>query len=241
MTDTPISEPVKSGFVKYVRDLIYALFFYIPCALLAAILLTVMRTARRLAIAKVRFHEWLRIKWCVYRIRYRPRRSTEELKQNNVFLRAVVRGEDHNVAILLSRGINPNVEAAGGTSALFLAAYRGRLEIMRLLVARGADIETRNPASHETVLIRAARGNQLEIVRLLLDAGAKVDSCGIKKITPLIYAVFGGHLEVAELLLMHGASLYCKAADGRDARWHAARSENAAIKALIEQYSTLDV
>jgi len=76
--------------------------------------------------------------------------------------------------LLLERG----ADADGG--ALHAAAGRGRLELVRILLAAGADVDRRDPDSgraplHEAVAAGPA-GDAPEVVRALLDAGADVNA-----------------------------------------------------------------
>ena len=81
---------------------------------------------------------------------------------------------------------------------------KGHLDILRLLVEAGADV---NKADNngETSLWMASKEGNLEVVRLLLDAGANVDKADNKGMTPLYVASYMGHLEVVRLLLDAGA------------------------------------
>ena len=96
-----------------------------------------------------------------------------------------------------------------GWSALMVAAGKGRLEVMRLLLANGAQLDGRG-VDGWTALHRAAGwGGQVEAARLLLDRGASVDAqadrqgAGYRR--PLYEAAHWGRADVAELLLAHGA------------------------------------
>ncbi|NEK57363.1 ankyrin repeat domain-containing protein [Geodermatophilus sabuli] len=75
---------------------------------------------------------------------------------------------------LLDRGADPD----GG--ALHAAAGRARLEVVRLLLAAGADVNRRDPDTGRHPLHAAvaagAGGDAPEVVRVLLDAGADVDA-----------------------------------------------------------------
>jgi ankyrin repeat protein len=83
-------------------------------------------------------------------------------------------GAPATARLLLERG----ARADGG--ALYAAAERGHTELVRLLLAAGADVDRRDPDSGRTALHAAvagrADGAAPEIVRLLLDAGADVDA-----------------------------------------------------------------
>ncbi len=233
MTDTSVSEPVESGFIKNLNDRLYAI--------ATRIVRFGFRCSHRMAVPIHKVHLTERKIWIWFYRRRRLLINKERTKQEDVFLRAILRGEDHNVAILLARGMNPNMRGRSGVPALLYAVIARRLESVRLLLNAGAHIEARSPSTGETALVIASMKNAPEIIQLLLSYGDEVDGCGISGGTPLLYAVFCGHLEAVELLLENGASPYTKAKDGCNARWYAARSENAAIQALIKQYSTREV
>ena len=86
------------------------------------------------------------------------------------------------------------------------AASKGKLNVVQLLLERGANIELKN-ASKDTPLKAAAREGQLEVVRYLLQKGANANVTGSKGSTPLTSATYGNHLAVIALLLKNGAIL----------------------------------
>ena len=59
-----------------------------------------------------------------------------------------------------------------GATALHLATAVGDVDAMRLLLARGADIEARNDGDHRPLHL-IARGDTLGVVRVLLGEGAQ--------------------------------------------------------------------
>lgn len=58
-----------------------------------------------------------------------------------------------------------------GATPLMLAIESGKMDLVRLLLDKGADVEQRD-ASHDTILLRAIRGGNEELARLMLDSGA---------------------------------------------------------------------
>jgi len=90
-------------------------------------------------------------------------------------------GRSDVATFLLDRGVDPAAGTGGtGTDALGWAANRGHLDVVRLLIARGAPLETRN-AWNATPLgftvwsaVREPQPAHAAIADALLDAGARV-------------------------------------------------------------------
>ena len=128
-----------------------------------------------------------------------------------------MRGDVPAVEQLLS---NPGVDvnsAETGDTALGTAAAYNRLELVQLLLRRGADP---NVAGSEnlTALESAAYHGYAEVVKLLLGAGAGVNAAeGRYGYTPLASAAFNGHIDVIRLLLDAGADREVRINDGRTA------------------------
>ena len=109
---------------------------------------------------------------------------------------------------LLERG-RANVNAArgpDGVTALMSAAQEGHLDLVKLLVARGADA---NQASHDgqTSLMAACNGGHLEVARCLVEVGgANVNAVKTGGGIALGAASFGGHLDCVRYLIERGAT-----------------------------------
>jgi ankyrin repeat protein len=87
---------------------------------------------------------------------------------------------------------------------LILAAYKGHVEVVRVLLEGGANVEGTNKYQW-TTLHRAAYKGHLDVCHLLLDWGAKVDPVDWVKETPLHFAACYGYLSVVKLLVEKGA------------------------------------
>jgi ankyrin repeat protein len=93
---------------------------------------------------------------------------------------------------------------------LILAAINGNVEVVRVLLDGGADVQ-RVSDKRYSALHQAAMNGHLEVCRLLLDRGAKVDAVGGQyKFTALHEAAIHGHLSVAKLLVERGADVRVK-------------------------------
>ncbi|KAL3260329.1 hypothetical protein ABHI18_004688 [Aspergillus niger] len=75
-------------------------------------------------------------------------------------------------------------QGSNGRTALHIAAARGSIEDMVLLLENGADVNISSAEGLTALDLAAIQGN-LEMVTLLLDYNAKVDMLGIRKMTPL--------------------------------------------------------
>ena len=89
-------------------------------------------------------------------------------------------------------------------AAIVSNAFSGQLEVVRVLLARGASPNTTKKSGFEagaSALWLAVHGNRIEIARALIEAGAEVDFKGPRGVTPLWKAVYNGRLAMARLLL----------------------------------------
>ncbi|CAE7482889.1 ANK1 [Symbiodinium pilosum] len=89
---------------------------------------------------------------------------------------------------------------------LSIAAQRGHLEVVNILMSAGADIY--EEASMGSPLYAACSMGHVDIARLLLQAGAENSSWGFAKETPLYVASLKGHVEVVGLLLECRANVH---------------------------------
>ncbi len=116
-------------------------------------------------------------------------------------------GRRREVALWLSIGLDPNQDDGESLPPLIAAAERGRLDVMRDLVARGAkvDVELR---IHDRLraLDAAVEGGQLAAVEYLLASGA--DPSGMPEaVSPLQRAVMACRPDFVRVLLAAGARI----------------------------------
>lgn len=96
--------------------------------------------------------------------------------------------------------------SADGFTALHFAAFFGKAEIARALLAAGASVDaTSTNEQRVQPLHSAAAGRHHEVCRVLLAAGADVDARQGHGFTPLHAAAQHGDTELVELFLSAGA------------------------------------
>jgi ankyrin repeat protein len=122
-------------------------------------------------------------------------------------LRRVFEGDSRGLDLPYLHIFRPTADS-GGFTALQAAAKRGHLQIVRLLLDAGADINA--PAAEScgvTALQAAVFANNLALILLLLARGADVNApaARVNGRTALQAAAQGGQIAIAELLLSAGA------------------------------------
>ncbi len=106
-------------------------------------------------------------------------------------------------AMLLAKAAqtNVNVQNQLGETPLMLAAINNQLELAKVLIERGADVNREG----WTPLHYAATKGHREMMRLLLENDAYIDSESANGTTPLMMAAFSTSPLAVKLLLEEGA------------------------------------
>ncbi len=120
-------------------------------------------------------------------------------------LSAAERGRCKTVVELLDSGTNVDTRRKGeGSTPLIVACAKGHTEVVKALLAKGADVNARN-VNGWTALMAASANDHLEEVALLLDRGAEVNSRHAYGHTALKLARQKNHTKIVNLLLRRGA------------------------------------
>jgi outer membrane protein assembly factor BamB len=82
-------------------------------------------------------------------------------------------GDAKAVEALLAKGADVNARTRYGATALWFAAYKGQLDVVKTLLKHKADPDVADTIWGETALSIAADDGKVEIVKLLLEAGAR--------------------------------------------------------------------
>ncbi|KAJ3191032.1 hypothetical protein HK101_008153 [Irineochytrium annulatum] len=118
-------------------------------------------------------------------------------------------GDTGAVRGLLDMGVPPSCRDENNPSLmtpLITAARHGAMDIVRMLVERGAKMEDKDPEMGGTALFHAAICGHADTVRMLLSLGADARAPEWTGCTAVYAASFHGHVEVIVALLDRGAS-----------------------------------
>lgn len=98
----------------------------------------------------------------------------------------------------LDKGADINEKVSGKTT-LMIASDRGYLDIVKTLLAKGAEVNAKSDDA-KTALMAAAYNGHAEVIKVLLNAGADVNARNKWGTTALTLAMNGGHPEVVPIL-----------------------------------------
>jgi ankyrin repeat protein len=120
--------------------------------------------------------------------------------------------------VLLEKGASVNTAPSDAGTPLLVAAKNGHIEVVRLLLEKGAAVNEARTTDGLTSLITAADRGHLEVVQLLLEKGAAVNQArSYDGTTALIVATEHGSMPIVRLLLLKGAAVNQSKNDGRTA------------------------
>ncbi len=125
-------------------------------------------------------------------------------------------------------GVNQRIPTPGyleGTPLITVAARYGSLNVLRYLIAAGANVNARTPAGETALMLAsyfstdddrqsAASSERYErAVRMLVESGASLEN-EPHNYTPLAYAAYQGHDRIVRYLLERGARVNGDEQDG---------------------------
>lgn len=121
-------------------------------------------------------------------------------------LAASAKGDLHAVAAAIGEGAHTDVRDDEGCAPLWVAAEKGYLQVVELLLKSGADAYTANYAPHplDALSVASMRGHA-DVVSALLRGGIDPKSRIVGD--ALVWAALAGQTEVVKILVSGGADL----------------------------------
>ena len=139
-------------------------------------------------------------------------RDPAALPTPTAFVNNIELGDLAQARVWLDAGLPADFMGSRIGSGLMIGAWEGNIEMMRLFISRGANINRLN-GNGETAIILAAWRGQLEAVKWLVERGARINAPP-RQWSPLHYAVFAGHREVVDYLMEQGADINALSTNG---------------------------
>jgi len=141
---------------------------------------------------------------------------------------------EQNPTLLDSRNDN-------NLTPLIISSIHGNIDVVRLLIKKGADI---NAGDNEgsNALHNAAASGQKEVIELLLSKGVDVNLGDNNGMTALHFVATRGYFECGKLLVAKGAEVNVKERNGRTPLFFAVRSGNIEFcQLLIDEGAEVDI
>jgi ankyrin repeat protein len=142
---------------------------------------------------------------------------------------------------LIARGININEQGEGQYTALMLAAWMNRIELVKVLVRADAVLNLQN-VDGATAVMFAVVQNRIEVVKELVRVGAALDMQNNDGQTTLMHAAVLNRIEMVKELMRAGAALDVQNKNGITALMFAAvQNRIEVVKELVRAGAALDV
>ncbi|MFP3030404.1 MAG: ankyrin repeat domain-containing protein, partial [Wolbachia sp.] len=116
---------------------------------------------------------------------------------------------------LIAQGANIDTNDKNGNTLLYSAAEIGDLNLVKLLLDNGANIEAKNGEYQATPLHGAVENYRIDVVKLLLNRGANVNAEDKDNWTPLHYGADTNSLDIVKVLVDAHANLGAKGNYGK--------------------------
>jgi len=152
--------------------------------------------------------------------------------------RSAFLGKTKEVENFISKGADINTIDKNEDLPLVSAIYGNRIEIVKLLVSKGADVNARfrgtTPLHCAVSLVTAYYPKDTrELAEFLIKNGADVNARDSQGATPLHYTWYNGQRDIAELLISSGAKVNSSDNRGWTALHKAAFKGNKELVALL--------
>lgn len=123
---------------------------------------------------------------------------------------AAMAGNRAQVRTLIQQKVDVNVAQGDGATALHWAAANGDAEMVKALLAAGANVNAATRDGAITPLMMACQSGDADVVEALLSGGASANTAKANGTTALMMAAASGSPFAVKALLDHGAEINAK-------------------------------
>ncbi|XP_042117351.2 ankycorbin isoform X2 [Peromyscus maniculatus bairdii] len=146
--------------------------------------------------------------------KFRKSDTNEWNKNDDRLLQAVENGDAEKVASLLGKkGTSATKHDSEGKTAFHLAAAKGHLECLKVMVTHGVDVTAQDTSGHSALHIAAKNGHP-EYIRKLLQYKSPAESTDSSGKIALHYAAAQGCLQAVQVLCEQKSPINLKDSDG---------------------------
>ena len=148
---------------------------------------------------------------------------------------AAMQGDKAAVQSLIRQHVDVNAPQGDGSTALHWAAYRDDAEMVKALIAAGANVKAATREGAITPLFMACANGDAAMVGALLAAGADPNSVKSNGTTALMIAAESGGTDAVKMLVDRGANVNAKeTAHGQTAlMFAAAQNRDSVVRFLV--------
>jgi len=144
--------------------------------------------------------------------------------------------QKNDIAVVNAQGADVNELDPNGDAPLVMAGYKGHTEIVRALLAAGADVAAVDPSMKATALHAASYAGRTEAAKVLIEYGIDIDKQGPRNgYTALHDAIWQNNIDTANVLIEAGANLHLASHDGETPLQFARSHRRQEIAVLIER------
>ncbi|GIJ85147.1 hypothetical protein Asppvi_004003 [Aspergillus pseudoviridinutans] len=143
-------------------------------------------------------------------------------------------GREDITRILLKAGADPAIQTESGETVLQRAASGNHINIMRLLLDVGVDVNVQESLHGHTALLKAAHCGADNALQLLLKAGADISAVGYDGCNAMHLAAIMGHESTVKLLLKEGVDSSAQDNQGYTPLDWAVANENKGVIRILE-------
>ncbi len=143
-------------------------------------------------------------------------RTMTDTQKRTLILYTAYTGDVDITEKLLKSGV-PVDSLIKGSTPLIMAARKGHLAIIKLLLEHEATIDMRDINGATALMNAVKNGNNIITAQYLIEQGADIHALDQRHNTPLIIATYQGNPKILQLLLDQGANINAKNNNGNTA------------------------